>query len=351
MTTAEPRGGLPQEGLPLRTAHLDRFGTLTVRSAAPVSADRTTPEANTLVLKTLLSSICGSDLHGFRTPAKAETHAEHEASDVIGHESVGVILQSADPRFPIGTRVLHAPVVENGRAFADRQATTGEFVVAVPDSLSDEQAVFGQQLGTVLWALKHYSPTGRLPAVALITGGGPAGLLFAQVLRARGVGTVILSEPVPWRRQLAARHGAVAIEPADVSVTVERLTTGLGAGLAIEASGAADARQQCLDHVAREGTVGVFGIPVAHESRLDLDLEQAFDRNLTFCVVQNAQLEPGLASFREALELIADGVIDVDALISHRMTLEELPEAFALAASITHGVVKVVVRIGGEGNV
>jgi threonine dehydrogenase-like Zn-dependent dehydrogenase len=312
-----------------------------------------------ILLRTEISSICGSDLHGLRMPAAGSgtgTPPEPEAEapgelELLGHESVGVVVESDDPGFLPGTRVLHVPIVEDGRTFAPLQRAKPGFVLAVPHGLDAERAVFGQQLGTVLWSLKHYLPTGRVPSSVFIAGGGPAGLLFAQVLRDRGAALVMVSEPVPWRRELAAALGAVAVEPGAAIERMQELTGGRGAELAVDAAGSPAARDTCLAVTAGEGVLGLFGIPHDDEAVFALDLREAFARNLTVSVVQNAQKEPGLASFAEALRMIAAGRIDVAALISHRLALDRLGEAFAVAAGILDGAVKVLVDLRTGENV
>ncbi|GAA2227876.1 zinc-binding dehydrogenase [Herbiconiux moechotypicola] len=293
-----------------------------------------------ILLRTEISSICGSDLHGLRAGHEAGSNLEE-----LGHESVGVVVKSDDPGFTPGQRVLHAPVVEDGRTFAPFQRARPGFLVAVPEGLDAERAVFGQQLGTVLWSLTHYLPTGAVPTTAFIAGAGPAGLLFLQVLRGLGAELVVVSEPVEWRRELAARFGAVTTTPEEADGLVASLTDGRGVALAVDASGAAVARAQCVQLAAQEGVVGFFGIPNDDEMRFDLDLSAAFGKNLTLSTVQGAQFEPGLTSFSRALEMIADGSIDVDSLISHRLTLDQVGYAFDIAARIADGAVKVLVDV------
>ena len=294
-----------------------------------------------LLLRTSVSSICGSDLHRFRSPSRPGS----PPTAVLGHESVGVIVASGDPRFPVGQRVLHAPVVEAGRTFAEFQLADPGSVVPVPDGLTDERAVMAQQLGTVLWAMDHYALAHRVPASACVTGAGPAGLLFIQVLRRLGADVVMVSEPDEARRALAGSYGVSTCEPESFVENVLAVTSGRGADLIVECSGTTAARRDAAAAVGVDGVVGLFGIPDGDDSDLGIDLITLFEKNLAVVGVQNAQLEAGLGSFVAALRLIESGAVDVDALITHRVNLEGLPQAFAIARDISDGVVKVVVKV------
>jgi L-iditol 2-dehydrogenase len=319
----------------VRAATVEVDGSISIGEAAPAPATE-----GRLVLRTVVSSICGSDLHAFRAPGH-----EFEQTDRLGHESIGIVEESADSRFPVGSRVLHMPVVEDGRTFADLQLARPSFVVPVPEGLPADHAVFGQQLGTVLWGLSHYAH--ETPDTVFIAGAGPAGLLFLQVLRGRGAERIVVSEPIAHRRELAERLGAdVVAEPADALDAVREATDGAGVALAIDAAGPVAARDAALAAVRLGGTVGLFGLPTKGEPGIDVGV--LFERNITLTATQRAQLEPGLLSFRAALGLIAEGSVDAESLISHRLPLDELDAGIRRAADISDGAVKVLIEVGPD---
>ena len=61
--------------------------------------------------------------------------------------------------------------------------------------------------------------------------------------------------------------------------------------------------------------------------------------------ISGSAFEPGLKSFRMAVELIASGAIDVTPLPTHRFPFERLTEAYELARSREDGAIKVVVQM------
>jgi L-iditol 2-dehydrogenase len=290
-----------------------------------------------VVLRTRASSICGSDLHGLRSGGP-DTH--HHDPFVLGHESVGDVVASDDDAVPVGTRVLHVPLVEDGRTFAEFQIARREFVVPVPVGMSDDEAVVGQQLGTVLWALKNWVGSRSLPDVVVVIGAGPAGLLFLQVLRLSEV-AVVVSEPGERRRSLARDLGAHAVVPDRLAETVSHLTGARGASLVIDAAGSTMARSAAIDAAARGATVGLFGLP--DDDTASVDVATMFVKNLTVAATMNAQLEPNLESFRAALDLISSGRIAPTPLVSHRFALTDVDDAFRITSQVTDGAVKVIV--------
>jgi L-idonate 5-dehydrogenase len=113
----------------------------------------------------------------------------------------------------------------------------------------------------------------------LVTGGGPIGLLSVVAARARGAGTVVLSDPLKSRRDLSLHVGADAVlDPTATSFPddVSRISVD-GFEVALEASGAPPALRQALGAVRRGGTivqVGTFAEPeVALPSNLLMSRE------------------------------------------------------------------------------
>ena len=174
----------------------------------------------------------------------------------------------------------------------------------------------------------------RVRAV-LICGGGPAGLLFAQYLR-KVLGydqLLIVSEPNPRRRALAARFGASVVDPAtdDLLEAVDELTDGRRVEYLIEAAGVSSVFRQMPGLLRKQGTALLYG---HGQSGMDLG------------VINNIQfLEPTLvapvgasggfgedgrpSTYRRALDLIEERVIEVAPLITHRYSsLDSVPDVF-----------------------
>lgn len=305
----------------MRAAYVAADGTLELREL-----EEPRPAPGQALLRTVVSALCGSDLHRFRG---ARSYGIDTA--VFGHETVGEVLECPGGELPAGARVLHVPFPAEGRVFAPVQLADVRRLVPVPDALSDERAVFGQQLGTVIFALRRFWTRERVPASALVVGAGPAGLLFVQLLRHLGCASVHVVEPDPHRRAMAERLGALStLSPRSVELAVETSGTVAGHATAVEA-------------LAGGGVLGVFGLPDDEPGALALDVLTLLGRNLTVVGAMGAQGEPGLVSFREALAALADGGIRVDELVTHRGGLDDLPDLGARATAVAGGVGKVLI--------
>ncbi len=164
--------------------------------------------AGELLLRTVVSALCGTDLHRFRG---AQSYGND--TDVFGHESVGVVQHCDSGRFAQGDRVLHVPFPPtDGKVFAPYQLARETNVVPIPAALPSDIGVFAQQLGTVIYALRNFWPSPQPPRSAFVAGAGPAGLMFIQLLRERGCEQIYVSEPDEHRRRLATSFGAIPDE-------------------------------------------------------------------------------------------------------------------------------------------
>ena len=285
------------------------------------------------------ASICGSDTHvvldGFHRPERLG------APGYPGHEGVGVVEVSHSEQFAMGDRVLTVPPGWLGACWAELQVVPEGYLVPLPDGLSLERGLMAQQLGTTVFAMKKFGrPDGD---VAVVIGAGSAGMYFVQHLRRLGYPHVVVAEPDAGRRALAAQLGATrVVDPAGESVVevVAALTSGSGAALVIEAAGYDALRADAIEMVRHSGTVGFFGYP---ERSGDAPYPSflAFRRNVSIEWVNGAQLEPGLASFRKAMDLIAAGEIAVDHCLERFLDLEDVDAAVRLAKQAGGGAAKI----------
>jgi L-iditol 2-dehydrogenase len=154
---------------------------------------------------------------------------------------------------------------------------------------------------------------------------------------------IAVTDLSPARLALAVRHGAThaALAGPDVATAITmEATDGVGADLVIDASGHDDGRNDALGSVRVEGVVGLFGLPESAEPAR-FDLNRVFIRLPTILATRSAQLEPGLRSFREAVDRIAAGRFDVDGMVTHAFDIEQVGEALRVARERDGGAVKV----------
>jgi threonine dehydrogenase-like Zn-dependent dehydrogenase len=168
----------------------------------------------------------------------------------------------------------------------------------------------------------------RVPAGGSVAvfGPGPAGLFFCALARLEGAGRVFLAGTRENRLAYGSRFGADRLIDArreDPVEAVRKATGGKGADLVVEAAGSAAALRQCLAAARKGGTVIVYGVFGGGEVSLDVQPIQLFELQVS-----------GTANllYPRAIQLIRDGAVAVETLVTHRLGLEELPGAFGSGA-------------------
>jgi L-iditol 2-dehydrogenase len=315
------------------------------------------PEPGQILVRMIAASICGSDLNrafgAGAHPKTAHTAGPGEASAGIppagatvpegyplapgrpGHEGVGEVVDSRSAQHAPGDLVLTVPVAGAGGAYAEQAVVGEDFAITLPDGLDIHRALMAQQLGTVVYGFHRYWPAGRAAGglKAGIIGAGSAGIFALQLARLAGFDEIVISDLEPSRLAVAAKLGAdvTVLAPDESFVDAVRARTGgAGADLVIDATGFDACRADCIEAVCYHGRVGFFGLP-EHPGLVPFPLAGAFRKGCCIEMAGVAQLEPGLASFREALDLLATGAIDVDAMIEQRYSLDRFGEAMEAA--------------------
>ena len=170
---------------------------------------------------------------------------------------------------------------------------------------------------------------------ALICGAGPAGLLWVQVLRRvlDFQGDVVVSEPDPKKRQLAASFGAHTVDPMteDLVAALAERTHGRRAEMLVDASGSGPLFLQIPGLVRKQSTLLLYGHGHAGVGMEALNQVQWAEPNLLSPVGASGGFDADgrPTIYRQALGLIESAAIDVSSLVTHRYAgLEAVPDAF-----------------------
>jgi alcohol dehydrogenase len=159
----------------------------------------------------------------------------------------------------------------------------------------------------------------------VVVGAGPIGLAAVLTARLLSPSRIVVVDPAPARRELAAKLGAdVVIDPTteDVLRSVQLLTDGLGADVAVEAVGVPATFESCVELVRPGGHVANVGV---HGSPATLHLETAWIRDLTITMgLVDTSSTPLL------LRLLGERAIDVGDLVTHRFGLHEMAAAYEI---------------------
>ncbi len=298
------------------------------------------------------AAICGSDLHIW--------HDAHPywPPVVLGHEFSGTVSELGEgvTGYEVGDRVVSetstgscgdcflcrsgnrhicpdkraAGIGVNG-AFADYVTMPAGLLHRIPDGLSLEEAALGEPTAIAVHAVMERASV-RAGETVVITGPGPIGLLCLQVARASGAGPIVVGgmpADLPLRLPVAAATGADVVVNGAEEDLVERvmaLTGGVGADLAIEASGAPAAVEMLPRLVRRLGRICVLGVTGRPSVQFPWDV--AVFRGLEVQFSFSSRHTSWIAGLR----LLGSGRVRARPLISMEVPLPRWQEAFEAQA-------------------
>lgn len=199
----------------------------------------------------------------------------------------------------------------------------------VPQHVSYEEAAIAEPLACVLHGAEEARV--KLGDTVAIIGAGPIGLLHLLTARKLGAGRIIIMDLVDERLSFAERVGVdetINAGREDVINKVKEFTGGYGADVVIEAIGSPATWEQALKLARKGGTVLEFG-GSSPSTEIRVSTEMLHYGELT--VLGAFHATP--LHFKRALNLIASRTIDVRPLITSRMKLDEINEAFEILAT------------------
>jgi len=213
----------------------------------------------------------------------------------------------------------------------------------IPDGITQKQAVLALMTHETYYVC-HYMVRIQPEDSVLIIGVGPFGLLCLEHVREIGCTAIVAADVMAGRlhaaRDLGATHVVNAAQD-DVVAAVPHLL-GCAPRVVIETSAQAGPLRQAFKVVAPGGKVVIAGRP--HTSLSDFEIEDIFDRMITVYGAKTPPAGYGRRYTAIALDLIRQGKIHADQLISHEFPLSRIAEAFELATHPERGGLKVVVN-------
>ena len=207
----------------------------------------------------------------------------------------------------------------------------------LPDDVSDVEASQIDSAGCTLHALQRVET--RFDDTAAVLGPGSLGLYGVQLLRAQGVTDVVLTGTREARLAAGERMGAtrtVNVREEDPVEALMEHTDGRGVDVAVEAAGAGDVLQTCVESAAKRGKVvltGHFG------DRKELDPDAI--------VAKELQVVGGVTAAHtidQVIELLGRGDLTTEDVVTHEFPLEDYEEALDTVRERRDGVIKAVLR-------
>jgi 2-desacetyl-2-hydroxyethyl bacteriochlorophyllide A dehydrogenase len=303
------------------------------------------------IVEVQATGVCGSDLHIYHGRVAIAP------GFTLGHEFVGAVVEvgAGVHRVAVGDRVLgcfhtacgecfyclrceyhrcaHGRTFGHGAALGNLQGAQAERVLvphanlvlrAVPPEMSSEVALFaGDVMGTGYHAVAGAGA--RAGDSVAVLGLGPVGLCAVQVARAAGASPVFAVDTVPERLQAASALGAIVLdlERDPVKEAVREGTDGRGVDLVVEAVGDPRALELGLFIARPAGTISTVGV---YAERCEVHMGLAWIKGLTV----RMGLANVIAHVDRVMAMMSAGVLDPSALVTHHMSLQDGPEAYAL---------------------
>lgn len=306
-------------------------------------------EPGDLLIETSVCGICTGELMPW--------YVRQKAPFVFGHEPVGRVIavgEGGDPNLPpveAGDRVFvhhHAPCLvcrhclrgehvqcetwRNTRLDPGAMAEVFRVpaanridVLRLPPSVSDEDGALVEPAACAVKALDLADV--RPGDTVLVIGLGFMGQILARLARAYGAGTVIGSDFVPARRELARRLGADAvIDPAagPLPEQVEAVLGRPGADVVVVAPPTARAMSEGIAAAGRGGRVVLFS-PAPPGEQITVEPHHLYFHEIRLIPSYSC----GPLHTRKALGYIAAGVLRAADLVTHRYPFERVAEAYA----------------------
>ncbi len=313
------------------------------------------------LMRVAYNGICGTDLSIFHGK-----HPRATAPLIMGHEMSGWVEVAGSEGPPVGSLVIVEPLITCGRckacseahphvcrnlglygidapgAMAEYVALPPEVLHAVPDGVDPRTATLAEPLAVAVHAVS-LSGMERGDTVA-VYGAGPIGVLTAMVARHEGAGTVVITEPSPWRRQVAESLGfTVVAEGSSMVETLAALTGGEGADTTFDTAAHPSVAAELTRATRVLGRIVVVGV---YKQPVPVDLQAVCFKEQSIVGVRVYTSD----DVTRAIELIASDALHLDVFPTKVFPLADVASAMAAATSGQDCLKVLVSPIGQEVN-
>ena len=315
------------------------------------------------IIRVTLASICTSDLHikhGSVPRAVPGVTVGHEMVGVV--EAVGPAVAAVKPGDRVAVNVetfcgecffcKHGYVnnctdpnggwalgcrIDGGQAEYVRVPYADQGLNRIPANVSDRQALLvGDVLATGFWAVRisEIAPEDTV----LIIGAGPTGICTLLCALLKRPARVIVCEKDAARLRFVREHSpeVLTVEPVHALEFVRANSSHGGADVVLEAAGAEETFRLAWKCARPNAVVTIVAL---YNGSQILPLPEMYGKNLTFKTGGVDGCDCG-----EILELVSQGKLDTEPLITHTYPLKEIAAAYDLFENRRDGVMKVAIE-------
>lgn len=315
-----------------------------VREIGIVDIPEPEPRNGDALIEVKAMGICGSDVHAYAGRSPNVSYPVR-----IGHEIAGIVTRlpegvSGESDVRLGDHVVVNPYIGCGHcypcsqgrmnccehlsclgvqvdgAMTERFAHPANLLIKVPKEMDWESCALIEPTVIALHALHHV--TLKPGEHVAVNGAGCIGMLIGMIALAQG-GIPIMIDVVDQRLELARNLGmkyTINALKQDAITEIRKVTGGRMAECVCEVSGHVAGVRNTLDFAAPTGRIALTGWP---DREVLLPTALITRKELRICGSRTGLTE----EFREALEMLNSGILNLRKIISKIVTLEEIPAA------------------------
>jgi len=340
----------------MRAALLERVGAINIVDL-PMP---TIQQPDEILIRTRTVGICGSEVHAFHG-----THPYRRAPVILGHEAAGdvVAVGRAVKDFQVGDRVIVDPQWTCGECeyckrgdinlcpskkvlgTANWQGAFGEYFIApreavfhLPPNLSYAQGSLIEPLTVGVHVARRANV--RVGETVAILGTGSIGGLLAGVCHAQGARTIIVADIKQHcldaaRERLGATHDFL-LPDASFAAQVKQITGGEGVDVVFVTADDVTLVNLGIEIAKRRGRIVL--VALLTDAPLNFHAYPVIGKELEII----GSLMSSKADVEQAIQLAATGQVDVEAIVTHRLPIEDAQRGMELALTKNDNAIKVI---------
>jgi L-iditol 2-dehydrogenase len=317
---------------------------------------------NDVKIRMSVLGICGSDIHYYTQGQIGSQKVKYPFT--VGHEGAGVVVETGIKvsRVKPGDYIAIEPAMpcwECDQCLAGRHHTCRklrflgcpgqaegclmEYIVMPEEScfplhgkLTPDHGSISEPLAIGVYAVKKSGGV-RSQKIGII-GFGPIGMSVMLAAEAQGADSVYVTDKIDPRLSIALKEGASFTgNPLKEDIVAKILEdTKYGLDIVFECCGQQEALDQAVDVLKPGGRLVVIGIPEFDRWSISVETTRRREISLQFIRRQVDCVD-------SALEMMQDGTINVQNMITHRFPFSKSKEAFDLVAGYSDGVMKAMI--------
>jgi L-iditol 2-dehydrogenase len=319
---------------------------------------------NDVLIRIKMVGVCGSDIHYYTTGRIGSQIVKYPF--IIGHEAAGIVERTGKKvtRVKSGQKIAIDPAVscghcdqcKSGRENTCREllfmgnpgqldGALSEYIVInerscypLKDNTTFEQAVLAEPLAIAVYAVEQ----SHLPEKAniVILGAGPIGMSVFHLLSTKNVGDIYITDRIEERIEFSKQLNPRWCGNPDQTDVVKEISS-IGPMLmdaVFECSGDREAYYQAIELLKPGGTFTIVGIPELDEIPLPI-------HDLRRKEIKILNIRRQAHCTQKAIDLLELRKINIDSLVTHHFSLEEIDRAFDLVANYQDGVMKAMITV------